>query len=102
MLDARRTGDSGTVSTLRTVLSALENAEAVPVSAMPAAGAIEQASVGVGAADAPRRALSDDEEAAVLDAEVASLAEAAAVYGEVAPKRAEAARAALAVLAGLR
>ena len=102
LVDARRARDAATVSTLRTVLAALENAEAVPVTAVPAAGAIEAAAVGVGAADAPRRVLSDDEETAVLDAEVASLAEAAGAYAEVAPERAEAARAAITVLTGLR
>ena len=64
------------MSTLRTALSALENAEAVPTSR---AGAIEQAPVGAGAAEAARRVLSDADELALLDEEIVSLQEAGRV-----------------------
>ena len=71
LLQARRARDAETVSTLRTALAALENAEAVPTAAR--AGAMEQAPVGVGAAEAARRVLSDADELALLDEEIASL-----------------------------
>lgn len=102
LLDARRARDSAATSTVRTVLAALENAEAVRVDSVPSAGAIEESVLGVGTADAPRRILTAADELAVLEAEIASLDEAAAAYDVVAPDRAEAARAGIAVLAALR
>lgn len=101
LLDARRARDARTVSAVRNALAALENAEAVPADHVRA-GAVEQAATGVGAADASRRVLTDAEERTVLDAEIASLAESAEVYAEVAPERAGAARSAAAVLSALR
>jgi hypothetical protein len=101
LLDARRARASGTVSAVRNALAALDNAEAVPGDHVRA-GAIEQAATGAGAADAARRVLTDAEEGAVLDAEIASLAESAEMYAEVAPERAGAARSAAAVLRSLR
>lgn len=102
LLEARRARDSTTVSTVRTVLAALENAEAVPLASAPAAGAIEESVRGVGEADAPRRVLTDDEELAILEAEIASLDEAVSAYDVVAPERAAAARAGIEVLTALR
>ena len=49
LLAARRARDAETVSTLRTALAALENAEAVPADA--SSGALEDAPVGVGLRD---------------------------------------------------
>jgi len=100
LLEARRARDAETVSTLRTALAALENAEAVPTAAR--AGAIEQAPVGAGAAEAARRVLSDADELALLDEEVASLQEAGRVLASSAPQRADAARRAAAMLGELR
>jgi len=85
---------------VRTALSALENAEAVPTTAR--AGAIEQAPVGVGAAEAARRVLSDADELALLDEEIASLHEAARVLASSAPERATGVRRAAEVLGDLR
>jgi uncharacterized protein len=102
LLEARRQRQADTVATVRSALSALENAEAVPADSAPAAGAVEQAPVGPGAADAPRRVLDEAEERAVLDAEIASLEEAAEVYAVAAPERAAAARAGIDVLSSLR
>ncbi len=102
LLEARRARDAVATSTVRTVLAALENAEAVPMDSVPAAGAIEDSARGVGESDAPRRVLSDAEELQVLEAEIASLDEAVAAYDVVAPERAEAARAGIEVLAALR
>lgn len=100
LLEARRARDAETVSTLRTALAALENAEAVPTEAT--AGALEDAPLGVGAAEAARRVLSDDDERAVLDAEIASLEEAGRAYACSVPERAFAARRAAERLAALR
>ena len=101
LLAARKARDTGTATTVRTVLAALENAEAGDVGDAPAA-AWEQAALGVGAADAPRRALTHEDELAVLDAEVAALREAEQAYAEVAPERAASAREAIALLTRLR
>ncbi len=100
LLEARRARDAETVSTLRTALAALENAEAVPTDA--AAGAIEDAPVGVGAAEADRRVLTDADELAVLDAEIASFLEAGRAYACSVPERAVAAREAAGRLTRLR
>ena len=102
LLQARRARDTAATSTLRSVLSHLENAEAVPVVDVPAAGAWEESVVGVGSTDAPRRELTQADEVAILEAELASLREARSVYADIAPHRAEAARAAITLLEGLR
>jgi uncharacterized protein YqeY len=100
LLDARRTRDAEAVSTLRTALAALENAEAVPAAAR--AGALEDSPAGVGATEAERRVLSEADEVAVLDAEIASLEEAADAYAGSVPERAAAAREAARRLVALR
>lgn len=100
LLEARRARDAETVSTLRTALAALENAEAVPTEVT--AGALEDAPLGVGATEAARRVLSDDDERAVLDAEIASLEEAGRACACSVPERAFAARRAAERLAALR
>lgn len=99
LLQARKDRDAETVSTLRTALAALENAEAVPSNA--SAGALEDAPVGVGATEADRRVLSDDEERAVLATEIASLHEARRAYACSVPERAIVARRAAQTLSGL-
>ena len=101
LLDARRARDAETVSTIRTALAALENAEAVPAHGR-ASGALEEAPVGVGATEAARLVLTDADERAVLDAEIASLHEAGRAYACSVPERAGAARRAADVLAALR
>ena len=100
MLDARRARDAETTATLRTALAALENAEAVPSDV--AAGALEDASVGAGTTEVDRRRLSDADERAVLDAEIASLLEAGRAYACSVPERATAARRAADMLARVR
>lgn len=102
LLEARRARDAVATSTVRTVLAALENAEAVPVDSVPGAGAIEDSVRGVGGTDAPRHVLSDADELAILDAEIDSLDEAVTAYDGVAPERAAAARAGIEVLTALR
>jgi len=68
---AMRARDRVAVSAIRSALSAVANAEAVPVDTMPRAGAVETAAVGAGAADAPRRELTPDDVRAVVEAEAA-------------------------------
>jgi len=63
--------DRVAVAALRSALARVANAEAVPVDTVPRAGAVEAAAVGVGAADAPRRELSEAEVRQVVEAEVA-------------------------------
>lgn len=75
--DAMRARDQVAVSALRSAIAALGNAEALPVDSMPRAGAVEEAHVGAGAADAPRRALDEAEAHAVVRQEGSSRHEAA-------------------------
>ena len=86
---------------LRSALSALENAEAVPVDTMPAAGAVDAAGLGAGAADAPRRELTESDERALLDEDIADLRRAETSYSAVGDvqRAADAARAAEALAA---
>jgi len=59
------------VSALRSALARVSNAEAVHVGSVPRAGAIEDARVGAGAADAPRRELTEADVRGIVEAEVA-------------------------------
>jgi len=63
--------DREAVAALRSALARVSNAEAVDVDSVPRAGAIEQARVGPGAADAPRRELTEDDVRGIVEAEVA-------------------------------
>ncbi len=67
---------------MRTVLAALENAEAVPTdpggSAVATSEHVAGASVGVGAAEAERRTLSQEDERAIVAGEVTDLRDSAA------------------------
>jgi len=63
--------DREAVAALRSALARVSNAEAVDVDSVPRAGAIEQARVGAGAADAPRRELTEDDVRGIVEAEVA-------------------------------
>jgi uncharacterized protein YqeY len=69
---AMRARDAAAVSALRSALAAIGNAEAVPVDSVPRAGAVEHALVGHGAADVPRRELTEAEVHEVVEGEVAS------------------------------
>ena len=61
LTDAMRARDRVAVTALRSALSAVGNAEAVPVDTLPPAGAAETAASGVGVADAPRRELTEQD-----------------------------------------
>ncbi len=71
LTDAMRARDRVAVSALRSALSAVANAEAVPIDTVPRAGAVEQARLGAGAADAPRRELTEADVRLIVGAEVA-------------------------------
>ena len=75
---ALKNRDRAAVSTLRTTLAAIDNAEAVPASAR--AGAIESSPVGLGVAEAERRELAEADIAAIVRAEIDERRQAAAVY----------------------
>jgi uncharacterized protein YqeY len=94
---AMRERDRVTVSALRATLAAIDNAEAVDTPA--AAGAIESSPVGIGVAEAERRALSEEDIAQIVRAEVADREAAALGYDRAGrPERAEALRAEARVL----
>ena len=71
LTSAMRARNRVAVSALRSALARVSNAEAVHVDSMPRAGAVEEARVGAGAADAPRRELTEDDVRGIVEAEVA-------------------------------
>lgn len=81
--EALRAKQPDVVSALRETLSALDQAEAVPLSAAPvseAEGAIAGGVSGLGRGDVPRRVLSADEAAGIVQGELRDRREAAEVY----------------------
>lgn len=81
-----RTGDRQTTGALRSVLAALENAEAVPQvaddSQTSTSAYVAGAAAGLGAGDAPRRLLSPADERALIEREIADLRSSAAVLAD--------------------
>ena len=75
--------DREAVVALRSALARVSNAEAVHVDSVPRAGAIEQARVGAGAADAPRRELTEDDVRGIVEAEVAENDQAAQHFTDI-------------------
>jgi len=69
LMTARKDRDATQVSALRSALSAIDNAETPDVD-VPAAGAIAASVAGLGAAEVPRRALTDAEIRTLLRTEV--------------------------------
>ncbi len=67
---AMKARDRVAVAALRSALAAVANAEAVPVDSVPRAGALEVAALGAGAADAPRRDLTEHDVRALVAGEV--------------------------------
>ena len=80
---AMRARDRVAVAALRSALGRVSNAEAVPVDSVPRAGALHDAPVGAGAADAPRRELTEADVRAVVEAEVAEHEHAAGHFAAV-------------------
>lgn len=75
--------DRVAVAALRSALAAVANAEAVPVDSAPRAGALEEAASGAGAADAPRRDLTEHDVRALVAGEVLDRDRAAAELAEL-------------------
>lgn len=71
--------DLQAASVLRTVLAAIDNAESHGIVA-DSAGALERSAVGLGAAEADRRQLTDADVAHIVAAEIADLDAAAEQY----------------------
>jgi uncharacterized protein YqeY len=69
LVAARKERDATRVSALRSALSAIDNAETPDVD-VPAAGAIADSVAGLGAAEVPRRTLTDAEIQTLLRTEV--------------------------------
>lgn len=105
LTEARRAGDRDLAAALRTALAALDNAEAAP--AAPAETSAVSTHVaggraGLGAAEESRRELTQDEELAIVLAEVEDLRAAAAEYSAAGQdERAESAGRTAGVLEGL-
>ena len=102
LMAARKDRDATRVAALRSALSAIDNAEAVDVrldaqSSETIAGGV----VGLGAAEAARRELSDDEIRELVRAEVDERMTAAAAIDTTHTERAASLRAEAAVLTGL-
>ena len=100
LVAAMKERDRVTVTALRSTLAAIDNAEAVDTTAMAAGSlAIESSPVGIGAAEAERRALSEEDIAQIVHSEVADREAAALEYDRAGrPERAEALRAEAQVL----
>lgn len=79
LTEAMKARDLTAVGALRSALAAIGNAEALPITVLPAAGAIE-AAVGLGAAEAERLLLSDDQQRQVVQAEIDERVSAIADY----------------------
>jgi uncharacterized protein YqeY len=101
LVAAMKARDRLAVGALRSTLAAIDNAEAVDTTAVPSGSlAIESSPAGVGAAEAERRALSDDDVARIVRAEVADREAAALEYDRAGrAERAAALRAEAQVLA---
>jgi uncharacterized protein YqeY len=78
---ALKARDHVAVAALRSAVSAIDNAQAVEAPPAPRSGGVIAGAVtGLGAGDAPRRELSDDDIAAIVGAELAERRRAAADY----------------------
>ncbi|MEI7057984.1 hypothetical protein WBG06_19315 [Nocardioides sp. CCNWLW239] len=73
LLNARKARDTTATTVLRSTLSAIANAEALPVTetALATDGPIAGAAIGVGATEASRRDLSDEDIRSIIAAEQA-------------------------------
>jgi hypothetical protein len=80
---AMRARDTVAVSALRSAVAALDNATAVPPSpdSGPGSAHFAGSAVGVGAAEAPRRELTEAQAEALVRAEIADRLAAAETYG---------------------
>jgi uncharacterized protein YqeY len=76
LLEARRARDQLTTATLQAVISAIDNAGAVPASE-------NTASIGVGSTEAPRRELSEQDLQNIVKNEIIELKQAIREFGDV-------------------
>lgn len=84
---ALKARDRSALAAYRQAAATIDNAEAVPVSEVTS-GALEDAPLGAGASEAPRRTLTESEMRSLVRDEVADLREAAAAARETRPDRA--------------
>ena len=100
LVAAMKERDRVAVTALRSALAAIDNAEAVDITAVASGSlAIESSPVGIGGAEAGRRALSGEDIAQIVRSEVADREAAALEYDRAGrPERAEALRAEARVL----
>ena len=98
---AMKARDRVAMTAIRSALGAIDNAEAVPIDAIPRAGAAETSALGVGAADAARRELSETDVRALVAVEVEERRNSADELRSVHVDRAEALDAEADVLAAL-
>jgi hypothetical protein len=80
--EAMKARDTVKVSTLRSLLARISNAESVKVEVAASDSAIAGAQVGVGATEVARRVLSEDDVQALIAAELAELLETIGSVGE--------------------
>ena len=100
LVAAMKERDRVAVTALRSALAAIDNAEAVDITAVASGSlAIESSPAGIGGAEAQRRALSGEDIAQIVRSEVADREAAALEYDRAGrPERAEALRAEAGVL----
>lgn len=102
LVSAMKARDTVATPALRSALSAIDNAEAVPVGSEALKGlAIEEAAIGAGATEAARRTLTETDIEAVVRADIDERTAAALEYERAnQPERAEVLRAQAQILAG--
>jgi len=85
MREALRTREAHAVSVIRETLAAIDNAEAADLSAAPPVqpGVIAGGVAGLGAGEVPRRTLSAEEVAAIVEREIQERRDAAATYSSL-------------------
>ncbi len=99
--DALTRRDRPSLAVYRAALGAIDNAEAVPVSTVPPAGALEAAPVGAGSSDVPRRTLSEQQMRRLVQAETDELVAAADLIAPSNPAGADRLRHEAGLLQGL-
>ena len=77
---ALKNRDRGQASTIRAILAAIDNAEAVEAGATVRAGAVEASPVGAGAAEVARRELSEADVVRIVRREIEEQHRAAGVF----------------------
>jgi hypothetical protein len=89
LVAAMKRRDRVAASTYRTALSAISNAEAVPLDDENRTGALEAIAVGVGQSEAPRRILTEPQVIEIVRGEIAERQSAADSIASTHPDRAQ-------------